>query len=356
MKEFNIAVIHGDGIGVEIVNASLKVLEKIEEKYNVKFNKRNALLGGAAIDVTGVPLPKETIKICKESQAVILGSVGGPKWDSLPGDKRPEKALLGIREALGLYANLRPAKVYDALKDACPLKDSIVSEGVDLLVVRELTGGIYFGRRGREKGNVDFAYDTESYDVNEIKRITHVAFKSARQRKGKVTLVDKANVLESSRLWREVVNEIHKEYIDVELEFMYVDNAAMQLVRKPSQFDVILTNNIFGDILSDEASMITGSIGMLPSASVREDSFGMYEPIHGSAPDIAGKNIANPLAQILSVAMMLRYSLNMKEAAEDIERAVEEVLKDGYRTVDIYAEGMKKVGTKEMGELVVSKL
>lgn len=356
MKEFNIAVMHGDGIGVEIVNASLAVLDKISEKYNVRFNTKNALLGGAAIDATGVPLPEETIKTCKESDAVILGSVGGPKWDSLPGEKRPEKALLGIREALGLYANLRPAKVYEALKDACPLKDSIVNEGVDLLVVRELTGGIYFGERGRVKKEVDSAYDTESYDVNEIKRIAHVAFKSARQRRGKVTLVDKANVLESSRLWREVVNEIHKEYSDVELDFMYVDNAAMQLVRKPSQFDVILTNNIFGDILSDEASMITGSIGMLPSASVREDSFGMYEPIHGSAPDIAGKDIANPLAQILSVAMMLRYSLDMKEAAEDIERAVEEVLKDGYRTADIYAEGMKKVGTKEMGQLVVSKL
>lgn len=275
----------------------------------------------------------------------------------IPGDQRPEKALFGLRGGLGLYANLRPVKVYDALKSASPLKNHIIEEGVDILVVRELNGGIYFGDRGRRVDNgVNAAYDTEGYNVNEVKKIAKCAFEAAMKRRKKVTSVDKANVLESSRLWRETVEEVAKYYPEVELEHIYVDNAAMQLVRKPSQFDVILTSNIFGDILSDEASMITGSIGMLASSSAREDSFGMYEPIHGSAPDIAGMDVANPLAQILSAAMLFENSLNMAEAARDIEKAVESVLNKGYRTGDIYTEGNKKVGTKEMGELVLAEL
>ncbi|KHD34724.1 3-isopropylmalate dehydrogenase [Clostridium acetobutylicum] len=357
MKEYKVAVIPGDGIGVEIVGEALKVLEKVGAKYDTKFNFTEVKAGGCAIDEFGVPLPNETLEICKNSDAVLLGAVGGPKWDTLPGEKRPEKALMGLRGGLGLYANLRPAKVYDILKSASPLKEEIINKGVDLLVVRELTGGIYFGERGRDVQNgINSAYDTERYNVEEIKRIAHVAFKAALKRNKKVTSVDKANILESSRLWRETVTEVAKEYPEVELNYLYVDNAAMQLVREPSQFDVIVTSNIFGDILTDEASMVTGSIGMLPSASLRNDSFGMYEPIHGSAPDIAGQDLANPLAQILSVAMMLEYSFNMTEAARDVEDAVEKVLNSGYRTGDIYTEGSKKVGTKEMGKLVLAEL
>lgn len=357
MSEYKIAVIPGDGIGVDITEEAIKVLNKIAEKYEVKFNFTTLKAGGAAIDEFGVPLPKATLEECRKSDAVFLGAVGGPKWDTLPGDKRPEKALLGLRGGLGIYANLRPATVYGELKSASPLKDSIINKGVDLLVVRELTGGIYFGDRGRlEENGVKAAYDTEKYNVEEIKRIAHVAFKAAMKRRKKVTSVDKANILESSRLWRETVIEVSKEYKEVELNHLYVDNTAMQLVRDPSQFDVILTSNMFGDILSDEASMITGSIGMLPSASLRNDSFGMYEPIHGSAPDIAGKDLANPLAQILSAAMMLEYSFNMTEAAREIEAAVKAVLAKGYRTGDIYTEGMKKVGTKEMGKLVLDEI
>ncbi|MBC8062878.1 MAG: 3-isopropylmalate dehydrogenase [Clostridiaceae bacterium] len=355
MKEFKIAVIAGDGIGVDITEQALKVMEKISAKYDTKLHFTKVLAGGCAIDEFGTPLPVETLEECKKSDAVLLGAVGGPKWDVLPGEGRPEKALLGLRGGLGLYANLRPAQVYDVLKAASPLKDAIINEGVDLLVVRELTGGIYFGERGRDEDGSS-AYDTERYSVHEIKRIAHVAFKAAMLRKKKVTSVDKANILESSRLWREVVEGVAKEYPQVELSHLYVDNTAMQLVRKPSQFDVILTSNMFGDILSDEASMITGSIGMLASASVREDSFGMYEPIHGSAPDIAGKDLANPLAQILSSAMLFEYSLNMPQAARDIESAVEAVLNKGYRTGDIFTEGMKRVGTKEMGELVLAQI
>ncbi|AAK81108.1 3-isopropylmalate dehydrogenase [Clostridium acetobutylicum] len=357
MKEYKVAVIPGDGIGVEIVGEALKVLEKVGAKYDTKFNFTEVKAGGCAIDEFGVPLPNETLEICKNSDAVLLGAVGGPKWDTLPGEKRPEKALMGLRGGLGLYANLRPAKVYDILKSASPLKEEIINKGVDLLVVRELTGGIYFGERGRDIQNgINSAYDTERYNVEEIKRIAHVAFKAALKRNKKVTSVDKANILESSRLWRETVTEVAKEYPEVELNYLYVDNAAMQLVREPSQFDVIVTSNIFGDILTDEASMVTGSIGMLPSASLRNDTFGMYEPIHGSAPDIAGQDLANPLAQILSVAMMLEYSFNMTEAARDVEDAVEKVLNSGYRTGDIYTEGSKKVGTKEMGKLVLAEL
>lgn len=357
MKEFNIAVIPGDGIGVEITEQALKVLDKISEKYNTKFNYIELKAGGCAIDAYGEALPQETLQKCKECDALFLGAVGGPEWDHLPGDKRPEKALLGLRSALGLYANLRPAKVFDELKSASPLKNSLVEKGIDLLVVRELIGGIYFGKRGTTTQNgVEEAYDTESYNVDEIKRIAHVAFKAAMKRKKKVTSVDKANILDSSRLWRKVVTEVSKEYPEVELNHMYVDNTAMQLVRDPSQFDVMLTSNIFGDILSDEASMLTGSIGMLASSSVGQGNYGMYEPIHGSAPDIAGKDIANPLAQILSAAMMLDYSFNMTEAAENIQNAVKNVLNNGYRTADIWTEGMKKVGTKEMGELVLAQI
>ena len=357
MKEFKIAVIPGDGIGPDIMREAVKVMTKVGEKYDTKFNFVEVKAGGDAIDACGDPLPKETIDECKSSDAVLLGAVGGPKWDNLEGSKRPERALLGLRGALGLYANLRPAKVYNVLKSASPLKNEIIDEGVDLLVVRELIGGIYFGDRGtKEINGVETAYDTEKYNVEEVKRIAHSAFKAAMKRRKKVTSVDKANVLDASRLWRKTVNEVAKEYPEVELNHLYVDNTAMQLVRKPSQFDVILTNNIFGDILSDEASMITGSIGMLASSSIREDSFGMYEPIHGSAPDIAGLDIANPLAQILSAAMLMEYSLNMSEAARDVEAAVERVLNAGYRTADIYIEGTKKVGTTEMGRLVLEQI
>ncbi|MDO4535540.1 MAG: 3-isopropylmalate dehydrogenase [Clostridium perfringens] len=357
MREFRIAVIPGDGIGIDVTNEAMDIMEKVATKYDTKLNFSIFKAGGCAIDEFNTPLPKETIEGCRKSHAVLLGAVGGEKWDALPGNERPEKALLGLREGLGLYANLRPATVYNVLKSASPLKDSIIDKGVDILVVRELTGGIYFGKRGQGKeGNIDFAYDTEKYNVEEIKRIAHTAFKAALKRGKKVTSVDKANILESSRLWRKTVLEVAKEYENVELNHLYVDNTAMQLIKNPAQFDVILTNNIFGDILSDEASMITGSIGMLPSASLGEGNFGMYEPIHGSAPDIAGRDIANPIAQILSAAMLFEYSLNMKEAAKDIERAVKSVLDEGYRTSDIYICGMKKVGTKEMGQLILSRL
>lgn len=357
MKEYKIAVIPGDGIGVDITREAIKVMAKVSEKYGTKLIFTELKAGGCAIDEFGEPLPKNTLDVCKASDAVLLGAVGGPKWDNLEGQQRPEKALMGLRGGLGLYANLRPAKVYDVLKGASPLKNEIIDEGVDLLVVRELTGGIYFGDRGRCNDNgIEAAYDTEKYNVSEIKKIAHVAFKSAMKRRKKVTSVDKSNILESSRLWRSVVEEVSKEYPEVELNHLYVDNTAMQLVRKPSQFDVILTSNLFGDILSDEASMVTGSIGMLASSSLREDSFGMYEPIHGSAPDIAGKDLANPLAQILSSAMLFEYSLGMSEAARDIEEAVQSVLDKGYRTGDIFTEGTKKVGTAEMGKLVLDEL
>ncbi|MCR4925254.1 MAG: 3-isopropylmalate dehydrogenase [Clostridiales bacterium] len=352
MKNYNIAVLKGDGIGPEIVDEAIKVLDRVGEKFDFKFNYDFRLMGGCAIDATGSPLPQETIDACKNSESVLLGAVGGWKWDTLPGNQRPEAGLLGIRNALGLYANLRPAKIFEPLKEASPIKDEIIGDGLDIMIVRELTGGIYFGQRGRKEDNgIPAAYDTEMYNVKEIERIARVAFDMAMKRQKRLTSVDKANVLESSRLWRETIINVSKDYPEVELNHMYVDNCAMQLVRNPSQFDVIVTSNIFGDILSDEASMISGSIGMLASASLAGSTFGLYEPIHGSAPDIAGQSIANPLATILSVAMMLRYTFAEKEAAEAIENAVDEALKTA-RTPDIYKEGFKKVSTSEMGDLV----
>jgi 3-isopropylmalate dehydrogenase len=354
---YNIAVIKGDGIGPEIVGESIKVLKKIGEKYGHTFHFTDVLMGGCAIDLTGVPLPTETIEICKKSDSVLLGAVGGPKWDTLPGHLRPEKGLLGIRAALGLYANIRPAVLYPTLKDACPLKDEISSAGLDLVVVRELTGGIYFGERGRNEAG-DEAYDTERYSAAEIRRIGKIAFEMARIRRSKVTSIDKANVLESSRLWREVMHELAEQNSDVEYSDMLVDNAAMQLVRNPAQFDIIVTSNLFGDILSDEASMVTGSIGMLPSASLGNGKLGLYEPIHGSAPDIAGKNLANPIATILSCAMMLRYSFKLEKEAQAIEAAVKKALEEGYRTVDIngYGTDTKLFGTTQMGDAIVNRI
>ena len=354
---YKIAVIPGDGIGPEVIRETIKVLQKMEEKAEHTFQFTEVLAGGCAIDATGECLPEDTVKVCKESDAVLLGAVGGWKWDTLPGDQRPERALLGLRKELGLFANLRPALLFDDLADACPLKKEIVEGGLDLLVVRELTGGIYFGEKGfRETPMGLAAYDVEQYAEDEVRRIARVAFDMAKKRRGKVTSVDKANVLESSRLWRRVVEEVASEHPDVTLEHLYVDNAAMQIIRDPKQFDVILTGNIFGDILSDEASQITGSIGMLPSASLGEGNFGMYEPVHGSAPDIAGKDLANPFATILSAAMMLRYTLGLLSEGEMIENAVKKVLSGGYRTPDIMSPGMKEIGTKEAGDRVAAAL
>lgn len=355
---YNIAVLKGDGIGPEVVDQTLEVLDIVGKKYGVEFNYSYELMGGCAIDTFGEPLPAATLERCKKSDAVLLGAVGGSKWDGLPGKQRPEAGLLGIRAGLGLYANLRPAIIYNALKDASPLKTEIISGGIDIMVVRELTGGIYFGERGRfDKGtDKEAAFDTEKYSVHEIERIAITAFEAARKRRRLLTSVDKANVLESSRLWRETVIRLSGDYPDVQLNHMYVDNAAMQLVRKPNQFDVIVTSNLFGDILSDEASMITGSIGMLPSASLGEGTLGLYEPIHGSAPDIAGRDMANPIATILSAAMMLKYSLKHDKAARHIEEAVTRVLEKGFRTGDIASEGCKTVGTREMGRLIREEL
>ena len=330
--KLNIALLKGDGIGPEIVDSAVRVLKKIGEKYGHEFVFTPYLIGGAAIDATGEPLPKETVEGCLASDSVLLGAVGGPKWDTLPGNKRPEKALLGIRAAMELYTNLRPARLYSALKDDCPLRPDIVEKGFDILIVRELTGGIYFGDRGYREGKYgEEAYDTECYSRLEIERIARAAFEAARVRNKKVTSIDKANVLETSRLWRKTVHEIAKEYPDITVTDMLVDNAAMQLVRNPSQFDVIVTSNMFGDILSDEASQITGSIGMLPSASIGATKRGLYEPIHGSAPDIAGQNKANPIATVLSAAMMLRYAFALEEEALAIENAVNTVLDMGDR-------------------------
>lgn len=352
MEKYNIVLLKGDGIGPEIVNEAVKVLDKTAEKFGFEVNYDEALLGGCAIDATGVPLPQETIDKCKAADSVLLGAVGGSKWDTLPGNLRPEAGLLGIRGALGLFANLRPAVIFEPLKDASPLKDDIIGNALDIMVVRELTGGIYFGERGRKEVNGNpAAYDTEMYTVPEIERIARVAFDLAMKRNKKLTSVDKANVLESSRLWRETVIKVSAEYPEVELNHMYVDNCAMQLVRNPGQFDVLVTSNIFGDILSDEASMISGSIGMLASASLNGNQSGLYEPIHGSAPDIAGLGIANPIATILSVAMMLRFSLNQPEAANAIEAAVNKILLT-HRTPDIYTEGTTKVSCSEMGDLI----
>ncbi len=352
MKTYKIAVLKGDGIGPEIVNEAMKALDAVAEKCGFAVEYDEALLGGCAIDATGVPLPDETVAKCKAADSTLLGAVGGAKWDTLPGHLRPEKGLLGIRSALGLFANLRPARIFEPLREASPLRADIINGSLDIMVVRELTGGIYFGERGRlEENGVQAAYDTEKYSVPEIERIARIGFDLAMKRGKKLCSVDKANVLESSRLWRETVTKMAAEYPEVELSYMYVDNCAMQLVRNPSQFDVILTSNIFGDILSDEASMISGSIGMLASASLGETGSGLYEPIHGSAPDIAGQNMANPLATILSVAMMLKYSLGQPQASDMIETAVAQVLTQA-RTPDIYVEGMRKVTCSEMGDLV----
>lgn len=356
--EYKIAVIPGDGIGPEVVGEAIKVLDAVAKKYEHTFNYEYLLAGGCAIDATGECLPVETVEKAKASDAVLLGAVGGPKWDNLPGDKRPERALLGLRSALGLFANLRPAIMFDELKDACPLRPEKVAGGLDIMVVRELTGGIYFGERGtkqtEEMGMT--AYDIEEYSEKEIERIAEIAFDLAMKRNKKVTSIDKANVLESSRLWRKTVAKIAEKYPEVTVENLYVDNASMQLVHNPQQFDVLVTNNIFGDILSDEASMITGSIGMLPSASLAKGAFGMYEPIHGSAPDIAGTGKANPMATILSVAMMMKYTFGLIEEADAINNAVEKVLVEGYRTSDIMTEGKTLVNTTEVGDLVAARI
>lgn len=356
--EFNIALLRGDGIGPEIVDSAVEVLNKTAEKFGHTFNFTPYLIGGAAIDATAKPLPDETVEGCLASDSVLLGAVGGPKWDNLPGDQRPEKALLGIRAALGLFTNLRPAKLYKALKDSCPLRPDIVENGFDLMMVRELTGGIYFGERGRREGKYgEEAYDTECYSKMEIERIAKVAFETARKRNKNVISIDKANVLESSRLWRATVHEIAKDYPDVTCTDMLVDNAAMQLVKNPAQFDVVVTSNMFGDILSDESSQITGSIGMLPSASLGSTKRGMYEPIHGSAPDIAGQNKANPIATILSASMMLRYSFDLDKEADAIDAAVDKFLEMGYRTADLAGNtGVKPLSTTEVTAKILELL
>ena len=356
---YTIAVIKGDGIGPEIVSEAMLVLEKIGQKFGHTFTFQEVLAGGCSIDANGIPLTDETVEICKKADSVLLGAVGGPKWDNIPSEKRPEKALLGLRAALGLFANIRPAMMYSALSDACPIKKEIIGDGFDIVVCRELTGDVYFGKHYRKQSECgwgEMGCDDMNYSTYEVERIARRAFEMARVRSKKVTSVDKANVLETSRVWRETVTRVAAEYPDVQLNHMYVDNAAMQLVHNPGQFDVILTGNLFGDILSDEASMITGSIGMLPSASIGETGRGMYEPIHGSAPDIAGQGIANPIATILSCAMMLRYSFGLSAEADAIEAAVEKALNDGYRTADIAAPGQKALSTSEMGRVICDNL
>lgn len=352
--EKNIAVIKGDGIGPEIVGETIKVLDRVAGKYGHTFNYTYVLMGGIAIDETGVPLPKETVEKCIASDSVLLGAVGGPKWDKGEGGMRPEAGLLGIREALKLFANIRPAKLLKPLVSACPLKSDITDKGLDLVIVRELIGGAYFGERRTfiDENGHKTASDSMTYRDYEIDRICRVAFEMAKKRRGKVTSVDKANVLDSSRLWREISHKVAAEYPEIEFSDMLVDNTAMQLVRDPSQFDVIVTENLFGDILSDEASMITGSLGMIPSASLGEGSLGLYEPIHGSAPDIAGQNKANPIAAVLSAAMMLRYSFDMSGEADAIEKAVDTALEEGLRTGDIMSEGKRLVSCSEMGDRI----
>lgn len=357
----NIACIPGDGIGPEIVREAKKVLNKVAKNYGHTITYKDILMGGASIDVHGVPLTDEAIADAKAADAVLMGSIGGDTntspWYQLPPNLRPEAGLLAIRKALNLFANLRPAVLYEELAGACPLKEAISKAGFDMMIMRELTGGLYFGERKTvEENGVKKAVDTLSYDENEIRRIAIKGFEIAMKRKKKVTSVDKANVLDSSRLWRSVVNEVAKDYPEVTLEHMLVDNCAMQLVKDPAQFDVILTENMFGDILSDEASMVTGSIGMLASASLNDSKFGLYEPSHGSAPDIAGQNIANPIATVLSAAMMLRYSFDLDKEADAIESAVKQVLQRGYRTKDIMSDGCMQVGCSEMGSLLVEHI
>ena len=356
---YNIAVVKGDGIGPEIVSEAMLVLDKVGEKFGHSFNFQEVLAGGCSIDKNGIPLTEETIEICKNADSVLLGAVGGPKWDEVPSEKRPEKALLGLRAALGLFVNLRPAQMHKALADACPIKPEIIGDGFDILVCRELTGDVYFGkhyRRESDKGWGETGADDMNYSVYEVERIGRRAFEMAMKRSKKVCSVDKANVLETSRVWRETMHRIKDEYPEVEYTDMYVDNCAMQLVRNPSQFDVIVTGNLFGDILSDEASMITGSIGMLPSASMNESGKGMYEPIHGSAPDIAGQDKANPIGTILAAAMMLRYSFDMAAEADAIERAVDKTLRSGFRCGDIMQENCQLVGCKAMGAEIRSRI
>ena len=355
--ELKIGVIKGDGIGPEIITEALKVLDRVGEVYGHTFSYTQLLMGGASIDVNGIPLTEDTLQRAKESDAVLMGSIGGDAktspWYQLEPSRRPEAGLLALRKGLNLFANLRPAVLYDELKGACPLKEEIAEQGFDMMIMRELTGGLYFGRRSTEAvGGVLTARDELTYNENEIRRIAKRGFDIAMKRRKKVTSVDKANVLDSSRLWRKVVEEVAADYPEVTLEHMLVDNCAMQLVKDPAQFDVILTENMFGDILSDEASMVTGSIGMLASASLNETKFGLYEPSGGSAPDIAGKGIANPIATILSAAMMLRYSFDLDKEADAVERAVEDVLRDGYRTIDIMSEGKTQIGTAEMGDRI----
>lgn len=355
MTEKKIALLPGDGIGPEVMEQAIKVLDRVTGAFGLKFNYREADVGGAGIDRQGKALPQATIDICKDSDAVLFGSVGGPKWEKLPPDEQPERgALLPLRKMFNLYANLRPAIIFKELKDASPLRADIIGDGFDIMIIRELTGGIYFGQpKGREG---DRAFDTLVYTRPEVERIARVAFETARKRGKKVTSIDKANVLATMVMWREIVIDVAKSYPDVALNHMYVDNAAMQLVRNPRQFDVVLCDNMFGDILSDEASMITGSLGMLPSASLSDGSFGLYEPAGGSAPDIAGKGIANPIAQILSGAMMLKYSFGLDGAYGKIFSAIEKTLAEGYRTIDIMSPGGKQVGTKEMGNLIAERL
>jgi 3-isopropylmalate dehydrogenase len=356
MKEFKVAVLPGDGIGPEIVKQAVKVMEAVSEKFGVKLKLEYGLIGGAAIDETGVPFPEETKELILSSDAVLLGAVGGPKWDNLPFEIRPERALLGMRKLLNAFANLRPAKLYDELIDASTLKPEVV-KGVDIMVIRELTSGIYFGipKGIFVDGDERVGINTLRYYEHEVERIARVAFEVAKKRNGKLTSVDKANVLEATVLWREVVERVGQEYPEVELNHMYVDNAAMQIIRWPKQFDVILTTNMFGDILSDACAMLTGSLGMLPSASIG-GKIGLYEPIHGSAPDIAGQNVANPIATINSVGMMFTYSFDMPEVEKAIDEAVKAVLAKGYRTRDIYSEGTKLVSTEEMGDLIAEEI
>jgi 3-isopropylmalate dehydrogenase len=360
-KSYKIAVLAGDGVGPEVMAEALRVLDRIEAKYGVTFQRTPANVGGAGIDNEGKALPESTVDICRAADAILFGSVGGPKWENLPAEEQPERgALLPLRKIFGLYANLRPAIIFPSLTGASSLKEEVIAGGFNVLVVRELTGGIYFSQpKGIEgEGRERVGFDTLRYSVPEIERISHVAFQAAQKRGKKVCSIDKANVLSSSVLWREIVTTISKEYPDVELSHMYVDNAAMQLVKWPKQFDVILCENMFGDILSDEAAMLTGSLGMLPSASLAEGSFGMYEPSGGSAPDIAGQGIANPIAQILSTAMMLKFSFGMLEAADAIDNAVSTVLEQGFRTHDIHQNraGEKLVNTKEMGDAIIAAL
>ncbi len=359
--KLDIAVIPGDGIGPEIVREARKVLDTVAERFGHELAYTELLMGGASIDVHGVPLTDETIETAKSKAAVLMGSIGGDAatspWYQLPPEKRPEAGLLKLRKSLGLFANLRPAVLYNELKRACPLRDEIIGDGFDMMIMRELTGGLYFGeRRTEEVDGILTAVDTLTYNVEEIRRIARRAFDIAGKRRKKVCSVDKANVLDSSRLWRKVVEEVAKDYPEIELSHMLVDNCAMQLVKDPGQFDVILTENMFGDILSDEASMVTGSIGMLASASLNDTKFGLYEPSHGSAPDIAGQNLANPIATILSAAMMLRFTFDLDKEADAIEAAVQQVLTEGYRTGDIMSEGCTKVGTVEMGDLIAQHI